>query len=93
MKRELALKKNPDMVTRRIDNETILVPIFRTSDDMDCIYTLNPVASQVWDFIDGKRTLSQIKAMILKHFDTNPREVEREALLLIKDLKKIKALK
>ncbi len=86
------LRKNQDMVSRVIDDETILLPIYKTSKEMDCIYTLNKVASQVWELIDGKRTLGEIKKQVLKKFDTNPKEVDKEIQKFLKDLKKIKAI-
>ncbi len=86
------LRKNQDMVSRVIDNETILLPIYKTSDEIDCIYTLNKVASRVWELIDGKRTLGEIKKQVLKKFDTNPEEVDKEMQKFLKDLKKIKAI-
>ncbi len=86
------LRKNQDMVSRVIDDETILLPIYKTSKEMDCIYTLNKVASQVWELIDGKRTLGEIKKQVLKKFDTNPKEVDKEMQKFLKDLKKIKAI-
>ncbi len=86
------LRKNQDMVSRVIDDETILLPIYKTSKEMDCIYTLNKVASRIWELIDGKRTLGEIKKQVLKKFDTNPKEVDKEMQKFLKDLKKIKAI-
>jgi len=87
------LSKNPDIVTRVIDNEVILVPIFRSSGEADCIYTLNESAKRVWDLIDGKRTLGQIKKQLLKEFDSSPQEIDEEIVNFLKELKEIKAIK
>lgn len=92
MKETQALRKNKDMVTRVINDETILLPIYKTSDEINCIYTLNKVASRVWELIDGKRTLGEIKSKVLKEFDTTPKEVDKEMQKLLKDLKEIKAI-
>jgi hypothetical protein len=92
MQENKVLKKNPNMVTRVIDDETILLPIYKTSKEINCIYTLNKVASRVWAMIDGKRTLSEIKDKVLKEFDTTPEEVDKEMQKLLKDLKEIKAV-
>ncbi len=92
MQESKVLRKNPDMVTRVIDDETILLPIYKTSDEINCIYNLNKVASKVWEMIDGKRTLAEIKARLLKEFDTTPKEVKKELAGLLKDLKEIKAV-
>jgi hypothetical protein len=93
MQGKSVLGKNPNMVTRVIGDETILLPIYKTSDEINCIYTLNKVASRVWEMFDGKKTLGQIKKHILKEFDTTPREVDKEIQKLLKDLKEIKAIK
>ena len=92
MQESKVLRKNPDMVTRVIDDETILLPIYKTSDEISCIYNLNKVASRAWELIDGKRTLSEIKKMVLKEFDTTPKELDKEMAGLLKDLKEIKAV-
>jgi hypothetical protein len=80
------------MVTRVIDNERILLPIFKTSKEANCIYTFNKVASEVWELINGKRTLADIKKSVLKKFDTTEEEVDKEMEKLLKDLKEIKAI-
>lgn len=92
MKEKVVLKKNPDVVTRQIDKETILVPIFNRSDEMNCIYTLNRAASIVWDMLDGKRTVAEIKKTVLRKFDTNPKNAEKKLQGLLKDLREIKAV-
>ena len=92
MNKTMVLRKNPDMVTRVIDDETILMPIYKTSDEINCIYTLNKVASEVWGLIDGKRTLSEIRAKVLSKFDTTEKEADEEMAKFLKDLKEIKAV-
>jgi len=92
MEKSKVLRKNKDMVARVIDDETILLPIYKTSKDINCIYTLNKIASRVWEMIDGKKTLLEIKNKVLKEFDTTPQEVNKEMQKLLKDLKEIKAI-
>ena len=92
MKETIVLRKNKDMVTRTIDNETILMPIYKTSEEINCIYTLNKVASRIWELINGKTSLREIKSKVLKDFDTNPQEVDKEMQKFLKDLKEIKAV-
>ena len=87
------LKKNPDFVTRVIEDETILIPIFKTSKEANYIYTLNKVAHEVWNLIDGKKSLAEIKKKVLKEFDTTPEEVDKEIQDFLRDLKEIKAVR
>ncbi|MBU0694702.1 MAG: PqqD family protein [Candidatus Omnitrophica bacterium] len=63
----IVYKKNKNMVTRKIADETILLPIYRTSKEINCIYTLNKPASIVWDMIDGKTTIGEIKDKVLNN--------------------------
>ena len=92
MKDTVVLKKNPDVVCRQIEKETILVPVLKASDDINCIYTLNKAASLVWDMVDGKKTVGQIKKAVLSKFDTTTKNAEKKLQELIKDLKQIKAI-
>lgn len=93
MDEKKVLRKNKDMVTRTIDDETVFIPIYKSSSDINCIYTLNKSASKVWEKVDGKRKLSEIKKEILKDFDASPEEVDKKMRKLLEDLKKIKAIK
>lgn len=86
------LHKNPKVVARVILDETILLPIYKNSDEINCIYTLNKVASRVWEMIDGKKNITVIKKRILEEFDTTPRESEKELDKLLEELREIKAI-
>lgn len=92
MQKTTVLRKNPNMVTRVIDGETILMPIYKTSDEINCIYTLNKVASRIWELIDGKITLPNLKKQILNEFDATSDEVDKEMGGFLKDLKEIRAI-
>lgn len=92
MQKTTVLRKNPNMVTRVIDDETILMPIYKTSDEINCIYTLNKVASRIWELIDGKRTSPDLKKQILNEFEATSEEVDKEMSSFLKDLKEIKAI-
>ena len=92
MKKTVILHKNSNMVTRVIEDETILLPIYKSSDEINSIYTLNKVASEVWNLINGKRSLVEIKKEILEKFDTTPEEVDKEMEKFLKDLQETKAV-
>ena len=87
------LSKNPNIVTRVIGEEMILLPVYKTSDEINCIYTLNKVAARVWEMFDGKKTLKKIKEQALKEFDATPAEVDKEMAGLLKDLQEIQAIR
>jgi hypothetical protein len=93
IKETAVVRKNKDMVTRVFDDEAILLPMYKTSEEINCIYNLNKVASRVWELFDGKRTLREIKNILLKEYDTTPKELDKELKALLKDLQDIKAIK
>lgn len=59
------------IVSRQIAGETILVPTKSTAQELDDIFTLNEVASSVWELIDGRRTVSDISAAIAREYEVS----------------------
>ena len=53
-------RKDPNIVSREIVGEMILVPIRQNIGDLESIYTLNETAARTWELIDGQNTLSDI---------------------------------
>ena len=92
MRKRLVLKKNPDIVSREIEGEIILLPIYKTSEEINCIYTLNKSAAKIWELIDGKRTIKEMAEIILEKFDTTSEEIDKKLTDIIKDLEDIKAV-
>lgn len=92
MEDKAILRKNKDMVHRVIGGETILLPVYKSSDEINCIYTLNPAAAWVWEMIDGKKTLANIKKKALDEFEAKSEEIARKMEKLIEELKQIKAI-
>jgi len=89
---EKRLIKDPNMVFRQIDDEVILVPIRRNVADLESIYTLNPVAARIWEFIDGKRQVKDIKEAILQEYEVDERKAEKDLREFLSQLEEIKAV-
>ena len=92
MQKKSVLRKNANMVARVIGDETVLLPVYKSSREINSIYTLNKDASRLWEMIDGKTTPAEIKKRLVKEFDTTAQETDKIVEALLKDLKKIKAL-
>ncbi|MBA7643522.1 hypothetical protein ES703_51253 [subsurface metagenome] len=84
--------KDPNMVFRQIDDEMILVPIRRNVADLESIYTLNPLAARIWELIDGKRKIKDIKNVILQEYEVNEEKAEKDLLEFLTQLEEIKAV-
>jgi len=92
MNENAVVRKNPNIVTRVIGDETILLPIYKSSEEINCIYTLNKVASMLWEKFDGKKSIAEVKKAALKEFSATPAEVDKELEKFVKELKEIKAI-
>ena len=58
---ERCFQKDPNIVSRKIADEVILVPIRHNVGDLESIYTLNEVGARIWELVDGQRKLKVIK--------------------------------
>jgi hypothetical protein len=65
-------RRNENFVYRKIEKETLLVPIQDNVGDMGCIYNLNEIGAFIWEHLDGSNSLETIKENILDEFDTSP---------------------
>jgi coenzyme PQQ biosynthesis protein PqqD len=74
---EIRYAKAPEVVTRRIADETLLVPIRAHVGDLDSIFTLDEVATAIWQRIDGKTTVARIAELLRDEFDA-PDDVEQD---------------
>lgn len=92
MQEKTILCKNQDVVTRLIDNETILMPIYNTTEDIKCIYTLDDVGTKIWRLIDGERTVMQIKRMLLEKFEVTHEKLDKDLSKFLKELEEIKVV-
>jgi hypothetical protein len=73
-------KKNPDIIWRNIKGEIVLLNSISGR-----YYGLNKVGCAFWEKIDGKRSLSEIAALLLEEFN-----VEKERLR--KDIEELMTL-
>jgi len=85
----IVFKKNPEILTRTTEDKITLLPIEASFDQENKIYTLSESAAYVWQLIDGKRTLGDIKKAILKEFDATEEELDKGLNKILKDLKRL----
>jgi len=62
------------LVTRKILDETLVVPVRGTLADMDRIFSLSGAAAAVWEGIDGETSLEGLCRLVGERFDA-PGEV------------------
>ena len=90
---ERCYNRSPDIVSRKIANKVILVPIRHNVGDLESIYTLNEVATRIWELVDGRRKIYQIRDIILEEFEVTPQKIEKDLTKYARELENIDAIK
>jgi hypothetical protein len=82
-------RRSEDLVYRKIQDETILVPIKDNVGDMGSIYNLNEVGAFIWEQLDGEKTLLDITNMIVEEFEVSPEQAQADLREFVSQLKEI----
>ena len=85
-------KKSENVVSRQIDEKTILVPINQTGVDVQKIYALNNTAAAAWELLETPKTLDQLVDALERDFTAGTGVIRNDIEGLIQDLLKIKFL-
>ena len=84
--------KHPNIVFRDIEGETILVPVRRSTANLESIFTLNETAARIWELMDGAHTLADIQDVLVEEYDVTTEQAEDDILQLVAELEQIEAL-
>ncbi len=84
--------KTESIVSRRIGDEFIMVPIRRKAGEVESVYTLNEVAARIWELTDGSRSVEQVRDAIVDEFEVTPEEAQDDLVELFLQLTEIGAL-
>ena len=63
------LSHSPEIVTKKISEEYVLVPVANNIADMDSVYTLNETGAFIWDLINGIRSVEEIINELITEYD------------------------
>jgi len=85
-------QKDSSIVSRKIADEVVLVPIRRKVEEVECLYTLNEVGARIWELIDGDRSLEELRDAIVEEFEVSETEAQEDLAVLIEQLKEIRAI-
>jgi hypothetical protein len=86
-------RPSADIVARVIDGQIIIIPLVSGIGDMeDELYTLNDTGKDIWDRMDGTRTIEQIVKELSSDFDASEDTLRTDVLGLVDELLKRKIL-
>jgi hypothetical protein len=82
-----------DIVARVIEGDLILVPLTAGIGDMeDELYTLNETGKDIWDRLDGVRSLGEIAVELAIEYEASANEIELDVVGLVTELVRRKML-
>jgi hypothetical protein len=85
-------RQDGSIVSRRIEDEVILVPIRQNVADLESIYTLNEVGAHIWEQMDGQRTTAEILVLTVEEFEVTEEEAQKDLTEFIEQLSSIGAI-
>ena len=92
MELDAVFARNEEVVSRKIVDELILVPMRKDVADMETLYTLNEVGARVYELIDGKRSLREIVNSIVNEFEVTEQQAESDVREFIAQLLKVESI-
>jgi hypothetical protein len=71
-------EKTDNIVSRRIAGELFLVPVSGDIANMQRIFTLTAVAEFIWEKLDGRMNLNEIRRDVLDRFEVQEEQAEAD---------------
>lgn len=70
--------RSQSVVSRLIAGETLIIPVRKGVGDLASIYSLNPVASSIWQAIQQPREKEEIVSLVEQEFAAERAQIERD---------------
>ncbi len=93
MELDTVFARSESVVSRKIVDELILVPLRKTAAEMETLYTLNEVGARVYELIDGERRVKEIVESIVSEFDVERGDAETDVRVFIEQLLEIEGIR
>lgn len=75
--------RNREVVSRQIEGELVIVPIRRGVGDLNSLYTLNPVGSTLWEFMNEGHTLPEMVNRVCDEFEVTTSQAQSDILAFL----------
>jgi hypothetical protein len=62
-------KRSESFVSRKVGDDTIIVPVRAGVANLEAVFTMNAVGSAIWSRIDGRTTLDELARAVADEFD------------------------
>lgn len=78
--------RNHAVVSRKIEGELIIVPIRSGVGDLNSLYTLNPVGSVLWEFMNEGHTIPEMVQRVCDEFEVPDGQARQDIELFLDSL-------
>jgi Coenzyme PQQ synthesis protein D (PqqD) len=68
---ETVFRHSDSLVARDLAGEKVIIPVRGKVGDLGSIYTLNGVAGEIWNLLDGLRTAPEIVTALAQDYDVD----------------------
>lgn len=90
---QLIYRPSEEIVIREIENEIIIIPLTSGIADMENeLYTLNETGRDIWERLDGQKSLQQVIDEISLEYNADKAQITADVVRLIQELLKRKML-
>lgn len=79
-------RQSDDIVTRKVMDDILLVPIKREIANMDYVFTINHAGYFIWSQLDGSSSLDQITELVANRYDAPLETIKRDVCALLSEL-------
>ncbi|MFC2132624.1 PqqD family protein [Bacteroidota bacterium] len=77
-KNHIVFNKTKKLISQKINDEFILVPITENVVDMRSIFKLNKTGSYIWEKIDGKNSIAEIISSFALKYNIKPQKAKTD---------------
>jgi hypothetical protein len=81
------LCRQDNVIARKVAGEAILVPIRGNMADMQKLFILEGIGEFVWERLDGRATLGEIRDAVVKEFQVTAEQAEKDIEAFVSELR------
>ena len=82
-------KKYSNLISRKVENEYIIVPTVDNIANMNVLYTLNETGAFIFEQIDGEKTIEDIIKLINSEFGVDVKTTKNDLERFINEINNI----
>jgi hypothetical protein len=80
---DAVFRKRENIVTRKVMEETLLVPISGELASMDNLYSMNETGAFIWKALDGSRSLAEIGGELEQLYDAESAVINADIIEVV----------